>query len=140
VKENKKKINILFLLTPKADLSYLRENQNIRQAIEKMRAHNYSAIPMLNKEGIYCGSISLGDLLWYVLDHGSDMQELEKVKVIELVREEFMPAVSINTDISKILHRISSQNYIPVVDDRGILTGIVTRSAVISYFNSLDLK
>ena len=33
---------------------------NVRQALEKMRAHGYSAIPMINSEGEYLGTVCLG--------------------------------------------------------------------------------
>ena len=47
-------INVMLLLTPKANLAYLDETQSVRQALEKMRFHHFTAIPLISKEeGLY---------------------------------------------------------------------------------------
>ena len=37
------KTNVLFLLTPKTQLACLKDSMNVRQALEKMRAHGFTA-------------------------------------------------------------------------------------------------
>ena len=59
-------MNILFFLTPKEKVAYIYDNYTIRQTLEKMEYHRYSSIPIINKEGKYVGTISEGDLLWYI--------------------------------------------------------------------------
>ena len=44
-------MNILLFLTPKRDVEYLFDDYSIRQALEKMEYHRYTAIPILNKKG-----------------------------------------------------------------------------------------
>lgn len=61
-------MNILLFLTPKSKVEYVYDYFSIRQVLEKMSYHKYSAIPMLNKEGKYVGTITEGDLLWYIKD------------------------------------------------------------------------
>ena len=56
--------NILFFLKPKSEIAYIKVEDTLRQAIQKMEYHKYSSIPMLNKEGKYVGTITEGDLLW----------------------------------------------------------------------------
>ena len=56
--------NILFFLTPKAMCSYLYDDYTMRQALEKMEATGFAALPILNKKGEYCGTLTEGDLLW----------------------------------------------------------------------------
>ena len=58
--------NILFFLTPKAMCTYLYDDYTIRQAIEKMEVAGYTAIPILNRQGEYRGTLTEGDLLWAV--------------------------------------------------------------------------
>ena len=43
--------NILFFLTPKAMCAYLHDDFTIRQALEKMEASGYAALPILNRRG-----------------------------------------------------------------------------------------
>ena len=40
--------NILFFMTPKALCQYLYDDFTIRQALEKMEAVGYAALPILN--------------------------------------------------------------------------------------------
>ena len=42
-------MNVLFFLTPKNKVEYVYDYYSMRQALEKMQYHKYSAIPVLNK-------------------------------------------------------------------------------------------
>ena len=46
-------MNILFFITPKSEVAYIYDDFSLRQTIEKMEYHKYTAIPMLNRRGIY---------------------------------------------------------------------------------------
>ena len=124
-------LNVLLLLTPKKQVSYLEENTNVRQALEKMRAHGYMAIPVLSKTGEYLGSISEGDLLWNIVDEEMDEEYMEETSIMEIIRKDYMPAVKVNVKSNELLQMITIQNYVPIVDDRNILMGIVTRRRVL---------
>ena len=56
--------NILFFLTPKAMCAFLYDDYTVRQALEKMEAAHYAALPILNRRGEYRGTLTEGDLLW----------------------------------------------------------------------------
>ena len=43
--------NILFFLMPKAMCAYVYDDFTIRQALEKMEAAGFAALPILNKRG-----------------------------------------------------------------------------------------
>jgi CBS domain-containing protein len=57
-------MNIIFLLTPKTDVAYVYDKDTLRQVLEKMAHHRYTAIPIINQEGEYVGTLTEGDLLW----------------------------------------------------------------------------
>lgn len=61
-------MNILFFLTPKEDVAHVDEDDTMRQVLEKMEHHGYTAIPLLSREGKYIGTITEGDLLWFLKD------------------------------------------------------------------------
>ena len=42
-------MNILFFITPKSETAYLYDDCSLRQAIEKIEYHKYTAVPVLNK-------------------------------------------------------------------------------------------
>ena len=127
-------MNIVFLLRPKAQVSYIYDDNTVRQGIEKMKAHGYTAVPVITRDGRYVGTITEGDLLWNVLEkYNGNMKSLEKQKVQEIVRKSFNPSVSVGTKIDELLNRVCKQNFVPIVDDRGVFMGIVTRKSVIEY-------
>ena len=57
-------MNILFFLKPKAEVSYLYEDFSMRQGLEKLERSGYTAIPVINRQGKYIGTITEGDFLW----------------------------------------------------------------------------
>jgi len=128
------KLNVLLLLTPKKELAYLDDSMSVRQAIEKMKAHSYMAIPLISKvDGAYIGTISEGDLLWFIVANNYDESQLEKINIKYLVRKDFRTACKVDAQIDELLDKIMKQNFVPIVDDRNILMGIVTRKRIIEF-------
>ena len=54
-------MNIAFFLTPKSEVVYENIDANMRQVIERMERHGYTAVPMIDKEGRYVGTLTEGD-------------------------------------------------------------------------------
>ena len=133
-------MNILFLLIPKQRLEFLYDNYSLRQALEKMRVTSYTALPVVSKkDGTYVGTVSEGDLLWHILDHNYfNIKDLEDVDLLEIIDRSKYPRVKIGARIEDLVHLILAQNFVPVVDDRDIFMGIVTRRSVIDYFYKLS--
>ena len=55
-------MNLLFFLTPQANCAYLYDDFTLRQALERMEKSGYSALPILRRDGSYCGTLTEGDL------------------------------------------------------------------------------
>lgn len=129
-------MNVIMLLKHKDTVKYIYENNTLRQGLEKMKAHGYTAIPVISEDGRYVGTVSEGDFLWYIIDkqNVSGMKAQEKSFVRDIIRKDFMPAVKINVEMDELLQRAMSQNFVPVTDDRGTFIGIVTRQDIIRYF------
>ena len=127
--------NILSLLTPKATVVYLTDDMTIRQALEKMRVHRYTSIPVIGaKDGTYVGSVAEGDLLYTLADEKHiSIKRLEDTPVVSIIRKTYMPAMKVDMSMDELIKFITIQNYVPVVDDRNILMGIVTRSSLMKY-------
>ena len=43
-------MNILYFLKPKGDISYIYDDDTLRQVLEKMEHHRFTAVPMINHE------------------------------------------------------------------------------------------
>ena len=61
-------MNILFWIIPKENVAFIYEDSSVRQGLEKMRAHGYTAIPVLSKNGEYKGTVTEGDFLRHLLE------------------------------------------------------------------------
>lgn len=128
-------MNIVMLLKPKESVKYIYENNTLRQGLEKMKAHSYTAIPVISENGKYVGTVSEGDFLYYILDKDTKgMKGQEKHYVRDILRKNFNPAVKIDVKMEELLSRAINQNFIPVTDDRGTFIGIVTRQDILKYF------
>ena len=126
--------NILFFLTPKAMCAFLYDDYTIRQALEKMEAANYAALPILNRRGEYRGTLTEGDLLWALKNMCYlDMRQAEARRIMEITRrKQFLP-VRVTASMHDLVDRASNQNFVPVVDDKDAFIGLITRKSIIQY-------
>ena len=128
-------MNLMTLLKPKGEIEYLHKEDTLRQGLERMRIYGYTALPVIDEDGCYAGSVNEGDFLWYMLTyHKCDMQELESFQIKEIIRKDWMPPVYVYATIDEMIERASNQNYVPVVDDRNVFIGIITRRDIINAF------
>lgn len=126
--------NVFFFLKNKSEVKFLYDNISIGDGLELMSKHGYTAMPVINKNGVYKGNITEGDFLWYLLKHPSmSKEEFSKTEIKDLIRKDYMPAADINTDMKSLFDQSLAQNYVPIVDDRNIFIGIVTRQSIIKY-------
>ena len=126
--------NILFFLTPKAMCAFLYDDYTIRQALEKMEASGYAALPILNKRGEYRGTLTEGDLLWALKNMCyMDMRQAEARRLMEITRRKDNIPVRVTTSMYELIERATYQNFVPVVDDKEAFIGLVTRGAIIKY-------
>lgn len=127
-------MNLAKLMIPKYNTACLQETSTVRQGLEIMRHRGYTAIPVLDGNGLYVGSVTEGDFLRHILRVGdADLKTHEHYQVKTIFRPDFCPALTIDADEEEVLDAVVNQNYVPIVDDRGCLCGIVTRKAVIQY-------
>lgn len=132
-------MNIAYFLIPKSSAAYLYDDYTFRQGLEKMKHHGYTAIPVITRKGRYVGTVSEGDFLWRILDAPSSpdrefsMKDMEKLHIRDILQTT-RPPVRITATMEDLLAGAMNQNFVPVVDDLGNLTGIVTRKDIIRYF------
>lgn len=137
-KERKSSLNVAYFLKPKARTVFLYDTCSVRQGLEKMHRHSYTAIPVITREGAYVGTVSEGDFLWYLVDRQNgertDIRDTETMYIRDLLRPDVYPAITINATMEELLTMATTQNFVPVTDDLGSFIGIVTRADILRYF------
>lgn len=127
-------MNIAYFITPKSDIVTLTDDMTIRQALEIMSFHKYTAVPVINALGQYMYTLSEGDILWHLKDkEGIMFKDTEKEMINDIDRHREMEAVQISADIDSLIEMAIHQSFVPVTDDQGIFIGIIKRSDLIHY-------
>ena len=128
-------MNIMFFLKPKSEVAHIYDDDTVRQVLERMEYHRYSCIPMLNRQGKYVGSITEGDLLWWLKgNHNLNLKLAEMVSIQEVGRRLDYKPVRAEAKMEDLMEKAMEQNFVPVVDDQGNFSGIITRKDIIGYF------
>ncbi len=131
------RMNAIFLLKSKNTVAFLYDDNTLRQGLEKMRIHGYTAMPVITRDGKYAGCISEGDFLWHILEtENGTIKGQESYLIRDIMRKGWNPAVSINVEMEVLLERAMNQNFVPVIDDRCAFIGIITRKDIILYFTA----
>ena len=128
-------MNIMFFLKPKSEVAHIYDDDTVSQVLERMEYHRYSCIPMLNRQGKYVGSITEGDLLWWLKEnHNLNLKLAEMVSIQEVGRRLDYKPVRAEAKMEDLMEKAMEQNFVPVVDDQGNFSGIITRKDIIGYF------
>ena len=113
-------MNISFFLKPKVEVSYLTESCPVQKAIDDMLRSGFTAIPVVDAKGKYAGT-------------HYPKETLEQLTVGQVELRVHHRSVSIDARMEDMVDLVTAQNFVPVVDGRGIFCGIVTRRDVITY-------
>jgi CBS domain-containing protein len=134
-------LNIAFFLIPKKEVVFLSNKSTMRQALEKMGYYRYTAIPLIDSQGRYAGTLTEGDLLWKLINTpGLNFEGTEKVLLTEVPQRINNTPVRIGAQIEDLLSLAITQNFIPVVDDGDIFIGLIRRREIIEYYTNLSHK
>lgn len=127
-------MNVLFFLTPKSQVKFIDDTMSVRQALEVMDYYRYSTIPLLTKDGKLVGTISEGDLLFYLKNHPfKELSDFDNHKVLEVKRHKDYLPIKVDIEMSDLISNAVNQNFVPVIDDQMNFIGIVTRKSIINY-------
>nr|WP_304973431.1 CBS domain-containing protein [Faecalibaculum rodentium] len=112
---------------------------SLRDGMWLMREHGYTCVPVVSPDGEYKGAVTEGDFLYYLTDHPDT--DLDNVFIRQILRPDFIQAVPFNVSMGQLLATSLEQNFVPVVDDRNIFIGIVTRKNILAYLmHDKDVK
>ena len=121
-------------MIPKSLVEYITVDSTVRQAIEKMHFHKYTAIPVLNADGKYIGTLRNDDLLSYLWKGGNcDKESAEMIPISELLSTSYSKPLPHSASIKDVVEGVKEHNFVPIVDDRGCFIGIILRREILNY-------
>lgn len=131
-------MNVLNFLTPKNQTFYLNYKSTIRQALEKFDYHKFSVVPLIDDEGKYVSTCSEGDILRYIKNCANfDINKAENITIDSIIKYRPYQSLDINSPIRDVFMLASEQNFIPIIDDRGMFIGIIRRRNIIDYLTKM---
>ena len=127
-------MNIMRFVVPKSLVEYVTVDSTVRQALEKMRYHRYAAIPVIDGDGRYIGTLRNDDLFGYFLENGSfDSRSAERDGIDKILDRGYSQPVFHSASMNELIEKVKEHNFVPVVDDRGCFIGIILRRDVLNY-------
>jgi len=125
-------MNILSFMKPIGEVTFVYDDQLVRDGIEVMRKYRFTSIPVISRKMEYIGTLTEGDLLYTV--YGIGRKATDEIKISEISRYRDYESVNIDSLIPTLLSRASNENFVPIVNDANMLLGIVTRKKILDYF------
>jgi CBS-domain-containing membrane protein len=128
-------MQISSFLFPKDKVAFITTTMSMQEAMEHLERHQYSAIPIIDTEGKYIGTLSEGDLLWKLKNTpGLNFDNMNQSSVTEIKKRIRTECVSINAQMEDMLALAADQNFVPVVNDDRVFIGIIRRKDIIEYY------
>ena len=127
-------MNVLRFVIPKSLVEYVESDNTVRQALEKMKFHRYAAIPVLDSDGMYIGTLRNDDIFKYFLENGNfDSRAAEQDSVMNILDTAYSLPLYHSAEFEELFERVKEHNFVPVVDDRGCFIGIILRRDVMNF-------
>ena len=126
-------MNILRFMIPKSLVEVISSDSTVRQAFEKMRFHRYTALPVLDGEGKYLGTVRGDDLFRYFFQNDIySPKAAERDNVCKVTDSTYKPVYH-STSLDEVIERVKEHNFVPVVDDRGCFIGLILRRDILNF-------
>ena len=101
-------MNIMRFVVPKSLVEFVTLDSTVRQALEKMRYHRYAAIPVIDSEGRYVGTLRNDDIFDYFLENGNfDSRVSERVGVEEILDRSYSAPVYHNASMNELIENVN---------------------------------
>lgn len=123
-------------MIPKSLVEYITVDSTVRQALEKMYFHKYTAIPVLDSGGKYIGTLRNDDILTYLWKGGNcNKESAETIPISEILQTSYTKPLLHSASVKDLIESVKEHNFVPIVDDRGCFIGIVLRREILDYLS-----
>ena len=123
-------------LIPASSIAFVQEDNPLYHAFLILTKVKYSKIPVLDKDKRVVGLLSLAMITDKMLTNDAiSTAPLDTLKVKDVMQTDFDKINFVETTLETQLHLLINNAFLPVVDDRGVFQGLLTRREWIKAFN-----
>ena len=134
-------MNIFSFMIPKSLVVHISDDSTVRQALEKMKYHRYVAVPVLNSDGVYVGTLRNDDIFKYFHDNGKfDYKSAERDRVTDILDSSYAKPLYHTATVEEMIDSVGEHNFVSVVDDRGCFIGTILRRDVLNFLSDYYKK
>lgn len=123
-------------MIPASRIAFVQDDNPLYHAFLILTKVKYSKIPVLDKDRKVVGLLSLSMITDKMLTNDAiSTAPLDTLKVKDVMQTDFDKINYIETTLETQLHLLINNAFLPVVDDRGVFQGLLTRREWIKAFN-----
>lgn len=121
---------------PASRIAFVQDDNPLYHAFLILTKVKYSKIPVLDKDKKVVGLLSLSMITDKMLTTDDiSIKALYDLKVKDVMQTKFDKINFVQTTLETQLHLLIDNAFLPIVDDRGVFQGLLTRREWIKAFN-----
>lgn len=125
------------LIKPANEVAVVGTSNPLDHALLLMTTNKYSVVPVIDEKSKIKGLISMPIIIEAIMDiEDVRFDKLGDIKVEEIMDTDF-PVVTMDFELEDILRMLVHTAFISVVDDEGVLIGIITRQEILTGTNRI---
>lgn len=125
------------IVIPADEVAVVGYNNSLDHALLLMSKNKYSVVPVIDKKSRMKGLISMPLIMDAILEiEDVQFDQLGNIKVHEVIKTEY-PAVTMDYELEDVVRTLIHHAFISVIDEDGILIGIITRQEILTGFNRI---
>lgn len=123
-------------LTPAEQVAIFVDTHNADHVLLLLASNGFSRVPVITKDKKYVGTIAISDIMKYQAEKGLQDWEMAQTDIAHMANSK-ISTVSVDADITEVLHKLVDFPFLPVVDAEQTFVGIITRKSILKAVNSL---
>lgn len=125
------------LVKPANEVAVVGTSNTLDHALLLMTSNKYSVVPVIDEKSRIKGLISMPIIIEEIIDiEDVRFDKLGDIKVEDIMNTDF-PVVTKDFELEDVLRMLVHSAFISVVDDDGVLLGIITRQEVLTGTNRI---
>lgn len=125
------------LVKPANEVAVVGANNTLDHALLLMTKNKYSVVPVIDEKSRIKGLISMPIIIEEIIDiEDVHFNKLGDIRVEEIMNTDF-PVVGMDFELEDVLRMLVHTAFISVIDEEGVLLGIITRQEILTGTNRI---